>query len=106
MEFEDFVTSLKPFTKIYMGASILCGLVMTLKILDPYYLVLIVPDTLWNPLRYITSIFFMQSIGMNTIMDLLFFYFTNNALESSYFPNRYGDYLYMLIFIIIGNYVF
>lgn len=105
MEVEEFVGSLKPFSKIYMAGSLLCGLIVTFKLLDPYYLVLIVPDTLWNPLRYITSIFFMQKIGMNTIMDLLFFYFTNNALETTYFPNRYGDYLYMLFFIIAGNYV-
>lgn len=105
MEFEDFVGSLKPFTKIYMAGSVLCGLIMTLKLLDPYYLVLIVPDTLFNPLRYISSIFFMPKIGMNTIMDLLFFYFTNNSLETSYFPNRYGDYMYMIFFIIFGNYV-
>lgn len=36
-------------------------------------------------------------------MDLIFFYFTANQLETSYFPNRYGDFLYLLFFVIFGN---
>lgn len=58
MEIEDFVDSMKPFTKIFIGSSLLCGLVLTLKLVDPYYFVLLVPETLWNPLRYLGSLFF------------------------------------------------
>ncbi len=45
MELDQFVRSLKPFTKIFMGCSVVVGLIMTLKLINPYYLVLVVPST-------------------------------------------------------------
>lgn len=86
MEIEDFVGSMKPFTKIFIGASLVCGLILTLQLINPYYFVLIVPETLWNPLRYFGSLLFFPKINMSSIMDLIFFYFTANQLEASYFP--------------------
>ncbi len=37
------------------------------------------------------------------MINLLFFYYTNNGLEQSYLPNRYGDYLYLLLFCFVLN---
>jgi len=39
------------------------------------------------------------------MINLLFFYYTNNGLENSYMPNRYGDYLYLFLLVVIGNLV-
>lgn len=105
MELDDFVHSLKPFTKVYMCCSLAVGLVLTLKLFSPYTFVLLVPKDLWNPFKYIFSIFFLQRISFNSIMDLIFFYFTNNSLEETFLPRRYGDYIYMLMFILLGNYL-
>ena len=45
----------------------------------------------------------MKGIKLATLMNLLFFYYTNNGLEASYTNNRYGDYLYLVLFVFLGN---
>jgi len=40
------------------------------------------------------------------MINLLFFYYTNNGLESSYLSNRYGDYVYLILFVFLGNLLF
>lgn len=96
---------LKPFTKVYIFGSLIMGLVLSLKVINPYLLVLTLPGGLINPFRHITSLLFMGSLKMNSIINLVFFFFTNNALESSFFPNNYGGFVYLLIFVYLGNLV-
>lgn len=105
MELDDFVTSIKPFTKIFLLASLVCGVILTMQLMSPYTMVLHVPESLTNPLRYLTSIFFFPKISMSSIMQLIFFYFTTNQLEASYLPNKYGDFLFMILYLIIANYL-
>ena len=105
MEIEEFVSELKPFSKIFIFGSLVCGILIMTSVIDPVHFVLLVPGDLWNPFKYFTSIFFFPKIGMNQIMQLIFFYYTSNALEKSYLPHRYGEFLYMLIFLFLGNYL-
>lgn len=75
------MTSLKPFTKIFIFGSLLFGSLISLHIIHPGLLVMRVPKDIYNPLRYITSLFFMQGIKMNTIANLVFAYYTLNGSE-------------------------
>ncbi len=45
----------------------------------------------------------MKSINISAMINLLFFYYTNNSLEASFSNNRYGDYLYLILFVFLGN---
>ena len=45
----------------------------------------------------------MKGIKLASLMNLLFFYYTNNGLEASFINNRYGDYLYLVLFVFLGN---
>ena len=47
----------------------------------------------------------MNGIKLNSMTNLLFAYGTFNGLESTYLPNRYGDFLYMILISFFGNYV-
>lgn len=105
MEIEEFVGSIKPFSKIYIFSSLICGIILTLKVVSPYYFVLMVPQNLYNPFKYISSIVFFPKINMSSIMDLLFFYFTANQLETSYLPHRYGEFILLILYAIVGNYL-
>lgn len=84
---ENFVSSLNPVTKIIIVGSLIVGTLLSLKICSPYDFVLLVPDNLKNPLKYIFSVLYTPGIKMNTIMSLVFFYNTNNSLETHYLPN-------------------
>ena len=103
MQIEDFMSTLKPFTKIFIFGSLAIGSLVSLGILHPGILVMKIPQDLYNPLKYLTSIFFMGGIKMNTLTNLLFAYYTLNGSESSYLPNRYGDFIYMLLILLFGN---
>ncbi len=67
---------------------------------------LIVPNCLHYVWAYVTSLFFMQKLNISNMINLLFFYYTNNGLEAGYMPNRYGDYVYMILFVFLGNLLF
>lgn len=97
---------LKPFTKFYIFGSLILGFILSLKIINPYYFVLTLPSGLINPLRHITSLLFMGSLKLNSIINLVFFFYTNNSLETSFLPNNYGDFVYMIIFAYFGNLVY
>lgn len=96
---------LKPFTKVYIIGSLITGFVISLGVINPYYLVLTIPSGLINPLRHITSLLFMGKLKIGSIINLVFFFFTNNALESSYIPNSYGGFIYLIILAYFGNLV-
>ncbi len=74
-------------TKIILVGSLLVGTLISLKIVSPYEFVLLVPDNLKNPFKYIFSLLYTPGIKINTIMNLMFFYNTNNSLENHYMPN-------------------
>lgn len=105
MELETFVRDLKPFSKIFIFGSLVVSILLMMKILSANWFVLFVPADLLNPLKYISSIFLMGKLSMNNIMELLFFYYTANSLEKTYLPQRYGEFLYMLGFVFIGNHL-
>ena len=65
-------------TKLILAGSLIVGTLLSLKIFSPYDFVLIVPDNLKNPFKYILSILYTPGIKINTIMNLIFFYNTNN----------------------------
>ena len=46
MEIEQFVGSLKPFTKLFLAGSIFTSILLSLKIVSPNRLLLLVPSTL------------------------------------------------------------
>ena len=84
---ENFLGSLQPVTKIVLAGSLLVGTLLSLRILSPYAFILMIPKDLKNPLKYIGSILYMPGIKMNTIMNLVFFYNTNNHLENHFLPH-------------------
>lgn len=96
---------LKPFTKYYIFGSLIMSLIISLKVFSPYYFVLTIPSGLINPLRHITALLFMGPLKINSIINLVFFFSTNNNLESSYLPNNYGAFVYMIIFVYLSNLV-
>ena len=97
------MTSLKPFTKIFIFVSLAIGAVISLEIINPALFVQFIPKDLYNPLKYLTSLFFMKGIKMNTMANIVFVYYTLNGSESSFLPNRHGDFLYMILLLFIGN---
>ena len=105
MQVENFVNGLQPVTKIVLLGSLLVGGLVSLRVLPPQAFVMNIPEDLKNPVKYFTSLFFIPGIKMNTIMNLMFFYNTNNFLEQHYLPNRYGEYLFLLCFVLLLNYV-
>lgn len=105
MQIEEFLSSLKPFSKLFIFGSLIVGAMVSLSILNPQLFVLLVPKDLKNPIKYITTLFFMKGIKMATLTNLLFAYYTINGLETSFLPNRYGDFLYLILISFFGNYV-
>jgi hypothetical protein len=47
MEFDQFVSSLKPFTKIVLAGIVIEAVLVTMTIIDPKHFVIILPDQ-WN----------------------------------------------------------
>jgi hypothetical protein len=105
MQVDAFLGSLQPITKLVLCGTVLVGTLITLKLVSPYYFVMQVPQDLKNPLKYFSTLLFIPGLKMNTILNLLFFYNTNNFLESSFLPNRYGEYLLLFLFVLSLNYV-
>ena len=102
MEFDQFVRSLMPLTKIYLILCLITGMINQLKLINPIYLVIVVPNHLHYIWTYITSLVFVPKLSISNIMLLIFFYYTNNPLEKS-FITKYGEYLYMILYIFVLN---
>lgn len=47
----------------------------------------------------------MGKLKIGSIINLVFFFFTNNALESTYLPNNYGSFVYLVLLTYFGNLV-
>ena len=102
MDFDQFTRSLTPFTKIYLILCILTGIINQLQLINPLYLVIVVPNNLHYFWTYLTSLFFVPKLSMSNLMLLIFFYYTNNPLEKS-FMSKYGEYLYMIFYVFVCN---
>ena len=50
MDFDQFIESLKPFTKIYLVGALLIGILTTMKLVSPLYLVMQAPDYIYHVL--------------------------------------------------------
>lgn len=58
---------MKPYTKIYLGLSILCGLIFGLGILKAENFIPYLPGGLWNPISFLVSIIFIPKLGFNVM---------------------------------------
>lgn len=102
MEVEELLSDLQPFTKWFCFASLLNMLILRLNILSPaLFLTINTPSELWHFWKYIPNYTYLGKFSLNTLFELIFFFFTNNPLEKSYIPRNYGEFVYMNFFVAV-----
>lgn len=100
---EEYVRSLPPITKYYLFSSLATTVLVTFKLLDPYYLYLdwslvLHKFQIW---RLVTNLLFFGTFSMNMVFQLVLLVRYFNMVESQYYNGVRGT-ADMIVMLAIG----
>ncbi|RUP44775.1 hypothetical protein BC936DRAFT_149023 [Jimgerdemannia flammicorona] len=96
----DWYNTVPPITRTLFMATLGLSVLGGLRLVNPYFLVLVWPDaiTKFQVWRLFTS-FFFHKLGFAFVMNLYFLYQYSQDLETQAFGNRTADYLFFVLFV-------
>jgi len=99
MEFEQFIKTIPPFTKHYMLGALACAALLSFKLIDGHKLALTwsgVTENLyiWTP---ITNFLVVGTFSFGLLFRLYATYFAIGSLEKYHSPNKYADFVYLIL---------
>lgn len=97
-EITEFFNEMPTFTKTYVLLALAAGVGAALRLVNPSIFFVLVPNQLLNP-KILLSYFYNGKLSINLIMQLYFTSLLAGRLELTYKPNRYADFLVLLLLV-------
>ena len=92
------------FSRFYVIGSAVLGLLVFMGLVGGSSIFVGIPQDLWKP-KFILSLLFNGKMSLNLLLDLYFFSITCGRMEQQYRPNKYGEFFYMILFLVILTYI-
>jgi Derlin-2/3 len=97
---KEFIKTIPPLTRTFMGGTMLLSFCMTYKIVSPYWGLLMFPDAftklqLW---RLVSCFFYAGPFGMGFLFKMWMMHFSCSALDKYFGETRQPEMLTMVLF--------
>mmetsp|Transcript_21712 Transcript_21712/g.27653 ORF Transcript_21712/g.27653 Transcript_21712/m.27653 type:complete len:233 (-) Transcript_21712:33-731(-) len=98
MSLQDWYNDIPPITRVLFTSSFACTLLPSFGFLSAYNLILSYQSAVQGfEIWRLFTCFFVYSLGLPFLMNMVFLYRYSTALEKGAFAGRTGDYLWMLL---------